>query len=344
MANEALSGTARLRAVSTGARRSGSRAVVFWGVAAAAGLGTALMVARYLDHQTVTVAAPTAKIVVAAVDLPMATRIKLEQLKTVDWPLSALPAGAVRDPKEVADRVLTTHVVAGDPVRAAQLAGKDAGNGLAALIPANMRAMAVRVDDVIGVAGFIHPDDRVDVIVILRPPRPANAEATSKLILQSVKVLAVGKEIEVEDQARRQASSATVATLLVNPRQAEKLALAANEGRLVLTLRSWTDTTEVETEGSSPSNLLSEAGARFVGEPMLGQPPVAVEPGGGAGAGAGQDETPGHKRGRAASRRAAAEARAAKNDARKNKEVVEILRGDRFEERKFDSKNQQPKN
>lgn len=336
MGNDVMSGAARLRAVSTGARRSGSRAVVFWGVAAAAGLGAALLVARYLDHQTVTVAAPVAKIVVAATDLPMATRLKADHVKTVDWPLSALPPGAIRDPKEVVDRVLISHVVSGEPIRPPQLAAKDAGNGLAALIPAHMRAMAVRVDDVVGVAGFIHPDDRVDVIVILRPPKPANSEPTSKVILQNVKVLAVGKEIEVADHARREASPATVATLLVTPSQAEKLALAANEGRLILMLRSWTDTASVATLGSNPSNLLAEAGV------ALG----LIEPTqGGDGAQAG-GAAPAAKPLAATStirkRRPVAPARAggaAPTAVAKNRETVEILRGDRFEERKFDSKS-----
>ncbi len=334
MANDTMSGTARLRAASVGSRKSGSRAVLFWGVAAVAGLGAAILVARYLDGQTVTVAAPVAKIVVAAVDLPMATRLKVEQLKLVDWPLSALPPGAIRDPKEVADRVLISHVVAGEPIRPAQLAAKDAGNGLAALIPANMRAMAVRVDDVVGVAGFIHPDDRVDVIVILRPPKPADAEATSKVILQNVKVLAVGKEIEIADQARRQATPVTVATLLVNPEQAEKLALAANEGRLVLTLRSWTDSATVATTGSNPSSLLFEAGVRHA----VQAPPVEPTTAG--------DGVAPRSRGGAAARRAmkallAGVPRAPSGDgatAKKEKDTVEILRGDRFEERNFAAK------
>ena len=335
MASDVTSGTARLRAVSTGARRSGSRAVLFWAVAATAGLGAALLIARYIDHQTVTIAAPVAKIVVAAVDLPMATRLKAEHLKTVEWPLSALPPGAIRDPKEVIDRVLTSHVVTGEPIRPAQLAAKDAGNGLAALIPAHMRAMAVRVDDVVGVAGFIHPDDRVDVIVILRPQKPADAEPTSKVILQNVKVLAVGKEIEIADQARRQASPATVATLLVNPQQAEKLALAANEGRLVLTLRSWTDTAAVPTVGSNASSLLSEAGA------LLGLVDPAARPDGAEG-GETQSAAQGTARAAAGVRKrrslAAARAAAAKGAPSKDRETVEILRGDRFEERRFDPK------
>lgn len=327
--NDMMSGTARLRAVSTGSRRSGSRAVLFWGVAAVAGLGAALLVARYLDRQTVTVAAPVAKIVVAAVDLPMATRLKQEQLKLMDWPLSALPPGAIREPKEVIDRVLISHVIAGEPIRPGQLAAKDAGNGLAALIPAQMRAMAVRVDDVVGVAGFIHPDDRVDVIVILRPPKPVDSEPTSKVILQNIKVLAVGKEMEVADQARRQATPATVATLLVNPQQAEKLALAANEGRLVLTLRSWTDSAAVATTGSNPSNLLTEAGVRFPAPA-----PVADD--------AAKNAT--DSRAPVASvpkHRAVAAPRPPVQSApvKKENHTVEILRGDRFEERKFDTRS-----
>ena len=123
-------------------------------------------------------------------------------------------------------------MLAEQPILPAMLAAKNAGNGLAALIPPNMRAMAVRVDDVVGVAGFIHPDDRVDVLVTLRPNRPG-AETTTKVFMQNVKVLAVGQEVESNDKARLHASPATVATLLVSPSDSERLALAAAEGRLI---------------------------------------------------------------------------------------------------------------
>ena len=322
MANDVMAGTARLRAA-TGARRTGSRAVVSWGIAALAGLGAALLIARYLDHKTVTVTAPIDKIVVASMDLPMATRLTPEHLKMVEWPVSALPPVAIKDVKDVVDRVLISHLIAGEPIRAPQLAAKDAGNGLAALIPQHMRAMAVRVDDVVGVAGFIHPDDRVDVIVTLRPPKPADAESTSKVILQNVKVLAVGKEIEVADQARRQASPAAVATLLVSPEQAEKLALAGNEGRLVLTLRSWTDSAAVETAGMNPTALLAEPGAAALAPvvvPVAGGKEVAILP-----------PAPVHLK-KKRRKLAAAEPE------RPQSSKVEILRGDRFEERKFDHK------
>src|SRR6185295_16103616 len=142
------------------------------------------------------------------------------------------------------------------------LAAKNAGSGLAALIPSNMRAIAVRVDDVVGVAGFIHADDRVDVIVTLRPAY-AGSESTTKVFLQNIKVLAVGQEVDNGDKTRLHATPATVATLLVSPQDAERLVLAQNEGRIMLTLRSWTDSQPVDTNGASPSGLVG------------GGPPVA---------------------------------------------------------------------
>ena len=141
------------------------------------------------------------------------------------------------------------------PLLPGMLAAKNAGSGLAALIPPNMRAIAVKVDDVVGVAGFIHADDCVDVIVTLRPSY-AGSESTTKVFLQNIKVLAVGQEVDNGDKTRLHATPATVATLLVSPQDAERLVLAQNEGRIMLTLRSWTDSLPVETDGASPSGLV----------------------------------------------------------------------------------------
>lgn len=319
--NDALSGPNRLRRASeSSARRTGVRAVAFWGVAIVAGLGAALLITRYLERRTVSVSTPTSKIVVAAMDLPLATRLRPEQLRMADWPVTAMPPGAIRDVKDAVDHILTSRVLEGEPLLPGKLAARDAGNGLAALIPSNMRAIAVRVDDVVGVAGFIHPDDRVDVIVTIHPVKPADSEATSKVILQNVKVLAVGKELEINDRNRNQANTVTVATLLVNPEESEKLALSASEGRLMLTLRSWTDNQAVITGGMNASTLLTDSStkpreavvvaptpvrrnvARVTQTPV--PPPVAPAVG----------QPP-------------------------RKDVVEILRGDRFEERKFDAKD-----
>ena len=170
--NESM-GPGRLRAAAGSSRRSGTRAALFWAFTLIAGLASALFIARYLDHRPGGNVVPMAKIVVAAIDMPLAGKIRPEDLKLAEWPADHLPMGAVRDPKEVAGRILISRVLAGQPVLPGMLASKNAGNGLAALIPPNMRAMAVRVDDVVGVAGFIHPDDRVDVLVTLHPNRPA---------------------------------------------------------------------------------------------------------------------------------------------------------------------------
>ncbi len=324
--NDALSGPNRLRRASEGgARRTGVRAVAFWGVAIIAGLGAALLITRYLERRTVSVSTPTSKIVVAAMDLPLATRLRPEQLRMADWPVTAMPPGAIRDVKEAVDHILTSRVLEGEPLLPGKLAAKDAGNGLAALIPANMRAIAVRVDDVVGVAGFIHPDDRVDVIVTLHPAKPVDSESMSKVILQNVKVLAVGKELEVTDRNRGASSPATVATLLVNPEESEKLALSTVEGRLMLTLRSWTDNQAVITGGMNASTLMTDSSTKPREAVVVAAPPprrapvrVAAAPVPPPVAAPVAGAAPGGRR-----------------------DVVEILRGDRFEQRNFEAKDKQ---
>lgn len=310
-------GSNRLRAAAGNARRSGTRAALFWAFALVAGLGTALFIARYLNRPG-GAASPMAKIVVAAVDLPLAAKIRAEDLKFAEWPADHLPAGAVRDPKEVAERILISRVLAGQPVLPGMLASKNAGNGLAALIPPNMRAIAVRVDDVVGVAGFIHPDDRVDVLVTLRPNRPGG-ETTSKVFMQNVKVLAVGQDVEATDQTRMHANPATVATLLVSPQDSERLALASQEGRILLTLRSWTDSLPVDTHGAMDDALIAEPVAAAGPHPEGANPPrpapVAT------------------RRGRGG-RQVAVTPSGSQNEQPK-RDTVEILRGDRFEQRNF---------
>jgi pilus assembly protein CpaB len=316
--NESM-GPGRLRAAAGASRRSGTRAALFWAFALVAGLATALFVSRYLNMRQGGGVVPMAKIVVAAMDMPLAAKIRPEDLKLSDWPADHLPMGAVRDPKEVVDRILISRLLAGQPVLPGMLAAKNAGNGLAALIPPNMRAMAVRVDDVVGVAGFIHPDDRVDVLVTLHPSRPG-AETTTKVFMQNVKVLAVGQEVEANDQARMHANPATVATLLVSPQDSERLALASAEGRLLLTLRSWTDSLPVNTGGAVAEEL--------VGDPTAAAPAKPAEATGVRPAAAAT------RRGRGKQVAAAQPSQVLPSEQPK-RDVVEILRGDRFEQRNF---------
>jgi pilus assembly protein CpaB len=306
--DDIISGGQRKREGGSGG--SASRAVVFWGLAIVAGGSSAFLLKRYLDKRQA--GGPLlAQVVVAAIDLPLATTLRAEHLALVAWPRNARPAGTLTDPKAAIGRVLTSRLLQAEPVLTSRLAGREAGSGLAALIPPNMRAAAVRVDDVVGVAGFIHPEDHVDVLVTMRPQE---GEPASKVILQNVKVLAVGKQIDVEQKSRSKALPVTVATLLVTPEQAERLALASSQGKLLLTLRSRTDEAEVITPGAVPSTL-------------LGLPPrpalvaEAVKTGS-------EDRT----------RRRSLPREPKVAQAPPRKDVVEILRGDRFEERKFEGK------
>jgi pilus assembly protein CpaB len=317
--NDPMGGPNRLRrAADNTSRRSGTRAALFWAFALVAGLGTALLIARYLDKKGGGVTVTMAKVAVAAVDLPLAAKLKVEDIKVIEWPAEHMPPGAVSDPKELVGRVLVSRVLAQQPLLPGMLAAKNAGSGLAALIPSNMRAIAVRVDDVVGVAGFIHADDRVDVLVTMRMAR-MGGESTTKVFLQNVKVLAVGQEVEVGDKTRLHATQATVATLLVSPQDAERLVLAQSEGRIMLTLRSWTDSLPVDTDGASPGELVGMAA-----------PQQAAQAGG----------SPSHqvvaaRRGRGGKDKGPPPPPTLTPDAPPQRDVVEILRGDRFEQRNF---------
>jgi len=319
--NDPMGGQNRLRsAAAPAARRSGTRAALFWVFALVAGLGTALLLARYLDKkggggQAVAVSG----VVVAGIDLPLAAKLKIEDLKVIEWPADHIPPGSISDPKELVGRVLISRVLAMQPLLPGMLAAKNAGSGLAALIPSNMRAIAVRVDDVVGVAGFIHADDRVDVLVTMRTYQ--GTESTTKVFLQNIKVLAVGQEVDNGDKTRLHATPATVATLLVSPQDAERLVLAQIEGRIMLTLRSWTDSQPVDTNGANPSGL-------------IGGGPVAVKDNG-ANVAAAHQQMAG-RRGRGGKDKGPPPPPTlAADQAPPQKDTVEILRGDRFEQRNF---------
>ena len=300
-----------------GSRRSASRALAFGMLALVAGVSVAAMLKSYVArHQG---GGPAMEqVVVATMDLPLATTLRPEHLTVSAWPSGASPEGTFSDPKELVGRVLTSKLFKNEVVLGAKLAAREAGSGLAALIPENMRAAAVRVDDVVGVAGFIHPEDHVDVIVTMRPEQ--GGETASKVILQNVRVLAVGKEIEVEDQVRNKAMPVTVATLLVTAEQSEMLALAAAQGKLLLTLRRWADQNQIATKGIEPSVLLAS------GHPRAAEPPAKQK----------SDERPARASRTAPVKTALVNTAAVPAD--KKGDVVEILRGDRFEARKFDGK------
>ncbi len=322
MTTAGTAGQARLkRAAERGGRRAGVRAALFLVVATLAAGATAIFFTRYLDARTAAVRVPTVKVVVAATDIPMATALREEVLRVVDWPSASRPEGAPSDPRQVAGRVALATLFKGEPILDPKLASTTAGSGLAALLPAGMRALAVRVDDVVGVAGFIHPGDRVDVLVTMKPSDTSGAPPVSKIILQGIRVLAVGKDVADVSSGRDKALPATVATLMVDSAQSEKLALAATKGSILLALRSRMDVVEVDTTGMVPPTLLAGAALETAPKPNTAKPapPPAAKP----------VLRPSHRTAVAEAKPAAAPAPPVEHN------VVEILRGDMFEKRDF---------
>jgi pilus assembly protein CpaB len=278
------------KAADRGTLRSGVRAAVFFAVALVAAVGSALLLTRYMEARTAAARVPTRAVVVAEKDLPVGSELRPEQLRAIAWPQASRPEGAFEDPKALEGKMLAVRVYKGEAILPTKLAGADGGTGLSALLPPGMRAVAVRVDDVVGVAGFVHPGDSVDVIATLRTEAGSGPTFASKVILQNIKVLAVGKDLDSRSKAQEKVVQATVATLMVDAEQSERLALAASQGKLLLTLRGTADADEVATRGANASVLLardlpvaaSSAGrgrakARPAAEPPREPPPQVVE-------------------------------------------------------------------
>ncbi|CAN5898579.1 Flp pilus assembly protein CpaB [soil metagenome] len=198
-------------------------------------------------------ASATTHIVVAARDLALGTLLAPGDVKTIDWPSLTVPPGYATREDEVLGRGLITPVSANEPLMTAKLADKEAGGGLPIVIPEGMRAVSVKVDEVIGVAGFVLPGTRVDVLVTLTPSADRE-EAATRVILQNVRTVASGQTIQKD--ANGEPQNATVITLLVTPEEAEKLTLAATEGQIQLALRNTLDMAEVETDGIKAATLI----------------------------------------------------------------------------------------
>ncbi len=196
---------------------------------------------------------PMQPVVAAATDLYWGTKLSPEVLKVVSSPTESLPGGYYGSIEEIKDRVLITSIVINEPILASKLAPEGAKAGLYGVIKKDKRAMSVKVNEVIGVAGFIYPGSCVDVLVTMRPKERAG-NPVSKIILQNIPVLAAGTKMEVKEGGSVPVS---VVTLEVTPEQAERLALATNEGKIRLALRNILDDRSVVTKGISTEGLIS---------------------------------------------------------------------------------------
>lgn len=237
------------------------KALVFLVLSLAAGAGAVYLVKAYLDGVRSGVAAPAkmVPVVVAASSIPVGSVLTEQALAVVKWPEASAPDGTFKAPEEVLGRTALQAIVKGEPILTARLADQAAGRGLGALLKPGMRAMAVKVDQVVGVAGFVQPGDRVDVIATMTPDTDTrhaldrNIARVSKIILQNVGVLAIGEHLSSQGT---KPVSVQVVTLEVAPDQSERLALASRYGDIHLLIRSPLDIDPVQTTGITPSVLL----------------------------------------------------------------------------------------
>jgi pilus assembly protein CpaB len=233
------------------------RALAMMAVAILFGLAAVVFASRWLLSQPGSAAG---RIAVAAVDISLGQRLTPEMFKLADWPSHSVPKGAFTDPQKLGGRVLKSNLVMGEPVSEAKLAPAGTLGGLSALITEGKRAITVRVNDVIGVAGFALPGNYVDIIVSMQkdvpPGSSAREQSISKIVLERILVLAVAQEVN-RDETKPKVVNAV--TLEVTPEQAEKLDLARSVGTLSLALRNQVDPESASTLGATKLTLLPEA-------------------------------------------------------------------------------------
>ena len=214
-------------------------------------LAAAVYAANWVTRRT---DASAAQVVVATTDVELGTKLTPQMLTVVDWPTGALPPGAFADVARLQDRVLRVGVLKGEAIVERKLAPVGSQGGLAAVIAEGKRAMTVRVNDVVGVAGFALPGTYVDVMVNTHKAQARGEDAQiSKTVLEQVLVLAVAQEAS-RDETQPKVVSAV--TLELTPPDAEKLDLARSVGTLSLVLRNQVDRQRVSTQGSTKQQLL----------------------------------------------------------------------------------------
>lgn len=238
---------------------------------------------NYLQNVPVkTVTVPTQRVVIANADLSLGSELRPDDLKSVEWPAGSVPEGAFDDPAKLLGRGLIASVVRHEPILPGKLASKEAGSGLPPIIPPGKRAMSVRVNEVIGVAGYVLPGTRVDVVATHNATNRAE-DMTSKVVLSNVQVLTAGTRLE-HDSKDGKPVQVTVVTLVVTPDEAERLTLASTEGKIQLALRNPLDLESPATAGVKPGMLMGNVqqrpapAARRAGTPAPTSAPVFAQP------------------------------------------------------------------
>ncbi|MCX7187340.1 MAG: Flp pilus assembly protein CpaB [Methylophilales bacterium] len=232
------------------------RAVVMIVISLLVGLGAVLAASHWVSQQT-TVASN--KVVVANKDIDLGTPLTPQMLSLTDWPKGSMPTGAFSQIKNLETRVIKTSILRGEPILESKLAPIGSTGGLSAVISKGNRAITVRVNDVIGVAGFALPGNYVDIVVNTEDDTAKESirnKSISKIVLEHILVLAIAQEQGRDDTKPKVVNAVT---LEVSPSQAEKLDLARSVGTLSLVLRNQIDKMPVSTLGSTKKNLLNQS-------------------------------------------------------------------------------------
>jgi len=241
------------------------RSLVMLIIALMAGLAAVVLAAKWIQQQN---ASSGNKIAVATLDIQLGSRLTPQMVQMVEWPAGSVPAGAFNDDKALAERVVKTTVSRGEPILESKLAPVGSRGGLSAVVEEGKRAITVRVNDVVGVAGFALPGNYVDIMVNTQEEGAKTNDkdrTISKIVLEHILVLAVAQEAS-RDETKPKVVNAV--TLEVTPEQAEKIDLARAVGTLSLVLRNQTDLDPAMTKGITKDMLLGRAP----------EPPPVIQP------------------------------------------------------------------
>jgi pilus assembly protein CpaB len=201
---------------------------------------------------------PTSKVLVAAHNLEIGTLIRYDDLKFADW-AGPTPPQSISKKDDAVGRGVVSSIFEGEAVVESRLAPRGGGAGLAAIIPKGMRAVAVHVNEVVGVAGFVTPGLRVDVLVSANAPGRSDLGTQTRTVLQNIEVLSAGQNIQKDAEGKP--ITVPVVNLAVTPEQAEVLSLAGNDTKVQLILRNPLDTDPVKTPGITLAGLMGVAAA-----------------------------------------------------------------------------------
>ena len=245
-----------------------SRAVGMLALSLLAGVVAVVLAARWLTQQTATPSAQ--QVVVVSTNVGIGQPLEARMLATVPWSAPTLPRGAFTDPKQLEGRVVTFDLGQGEPVLESKLAPLGAKGGLSAVIPEGKRAISVRVNEVVGVAGFTLPGNYVDVM--LNTDDDVRQQRVSKIVLERILVLAVAQQASRDDTAPKVVNAVT---LEVTPEEAEKIDLARSVGNLSLVLRNQVDSGHRATIGIQKADLL---GTEKPAPPPVAAPAAVARP------------------------------------------------------------------